>query len=403
MTEETTRRWTRFALLNLSIVAGLGLLMRYKIGFDFPHFMQKYLQHAHSHFAFSGWVSLILMVCMIPFLNISEGRNKLYQWLLGLQALCAYGMLVAFAMQGYGAISIFFSTSSVLLSFVFAYAYIRDTTTMEKNHPAVPWFKAALLFSVLSAAGTFYLAYVMASHQTDQHAYLASVYYYLHFQYNGWFFFACMGLLAGYLHQRAAGLFSFEKAFKWMFYSCFPAYLLSILWLNLPAWLFVLVVGAAAGQVIGLVYFWRQISKQWQQIRMIFNGPEAILLAFAGISLTVKMGLQAASTIPEISELAFGFRTIVIAYLHLVLLGIITVFLLAYLWAKGYLRHNQLALWGLMTFVVGVYLNEMVLGIQGIASFSYALIPYSNHMLVAVSALMFVSLLVLLSAQFRKS
>ena len=403
MSEETTRKWTRFALLNLTIVAGLGMLMRYKIGFDFPHFMQKYLQHAHSHFAFSGWISLILMVCMIPFLRISENRNKWYQWLLLLQSFCAYGMLIAFAVQGYGVVSIVFSTSSVLLSFVFAYAYFRDTVTMEQNHPAVPWFKAALLFSVLSAAGTFYLAYMMSGQKTDQHAYLASVYYYLHFQYNGWFFFACMGLFTGSLHQKAPGLFAFKSVFNWMFYACFPAYLLSILWLNLPNWMFGIIVAAAIGQVIGLVLFWQQIALHWRQVRVFFNGSKAVLLTLVGLSLTVKIGLQAASTVPYVSELAFGFRTIVIAYLHLVLLGIITVFLLAYLWLNGYIKNNKPSFWGLMIFVAGVYLNEMVLGVQGIASFSYSLIPYANHTLMAISALMFVSLLLVLSAQFRKS
>ena len=34
-----------FALFNLVIVALLGVLMRYKIGFEFPYLNQKYLLH----------------------------------------------------------------------------------------------------------------------------------------------------------------------------------------------------------------------------------------------------------------------------------------------------------------------------------------------------------------------
>ena len=33
--------WLKFSLINLLIVALLGLLMRYKIGFEFPYFNQK--------------------------------------------------------------------------------------------------------------------------------------------------------------------------------------------------------------------------------------------------------------------------------------------------------------------------------------------------------------------------
>ena len=61
--------WLKISLLNLLIVAILGLLMRYKIGFEFPFLDQKHLQHSHSHFAFSGWISHTLMVLMVYFIQ----------------------------------------------------------------------------------------------------------------------------------------------------------------------------------------------------------------------------------------------------------------------------------------------------------------------------------------------
>ena len=64
-----SNRWLKFSLLNLLIVALIGLLMRYKIGFEFPFLDQKHLQHSHSHFAFSGWITHTLMVLMIVFLE----------------------------------------------------------------------------------------------------------------------------------------------------------------------------------------------------------------------------------------------------------------------------------------------------------------------------------------------
>ena len=61
--------WLKFSLFNLLLVAILGLLMRYKIGFEFPFLDQKNLQHSHSHFAFAGWISHTLMVLMLVFLT----------------------------------------------------------------------------------------------------------------------------------------------------------------------------------------------------------------------------------------------------------------------------------------------------------------------------------------------
>ena len=71
----TSKFWLQFSLANLFIVALLGLLMRYKIGFAFPFLDQKHLQHAHSHFAFAGWISHTLIVLMIIFLE-KKAVNK---------------------------------------------------------------------------------------------------------------------------------------------------------------------------------------------------------------------------------------------------------------------------------------------------------------------------------------
>jgi hypothetical protein len=76
------------------------------------------------------------------------------------------------------------------------------------------------------------------------------------------------------------------------------------------------------------------------------------------------------STIPALSQLAFGFRPIVIAYLHLVLLAIISLFLF-FIYANHLIHFNKQIKIGIIIFSIGVLLNEIILAIQGIASFSY--------------------------------
>jgi len=49
--------------------------------------------------------------------------------------------------------------------------------------------------------------------------------------------------------------------------------------------------------------------------------------------------------------------------------------------------------------VAGVYLNELILGIQGIASFSYTSIPQANLMLFLASVLILLSLVLLILSQ----
>ena len=389
--------WLKFSLLNLLIVALIGLLMRYKIGFEFPFFDQKHLQHSHSHFAFSGWISHTLMVLMIVFLekkkvllqaqddnrekNIENRFFIKYSSILSANLICAYGMLVFFIIQGYGLFSIIFSTSSIIVSCVFAYYFVKDLKLISDDDLSKNWFKTALFFNVISSFGTFALAYMMISKNIHQNEYLASIYYYLHFQYNGWFFFACMGLLFSFLQLKSSENSFFKRTFWLFFLSCIPAYFLSTLWWDLPIWIYLITVVAAFIQVYAWFRFLIIIIKSKREF--LYNFPFFLryILLFVAFALSIKFLLQLGSTIPVLSTLAFGFRPIVIAYLHLVLLAIISLFLLFYVYANHLIHFNRQIKIGVITFSIGVLLNEIILAIQGVASFSYTPIPYVNEML----------------------
>ena len=381
-----SKLWLKTSIINLLLVAILGLLMRYKIGFEFPFLDQKHLQHSHSHFAFSGWISHTLMVLMIGFLEYKIKKTEIqfikkYNLLLITNLICSYGMLISFIIQGYGAISILFSTSSIVIACVFTFFYFKDLKLISHEDLSKNWFKASLFFNVISSLGTFALAYMMISKNIHQNEYLSSIYFYLHFQYNGWFFFACMGLLISFLQLKKAENLFFNKTFWLFFVSCIPAYFLSTLWLKLPPWIYVLTLLSALVQTITWFKFLYVIIKLKNNFLEKYPLVLRYILFFVGVALSLKFILQLGSTIPALSQLAFGFRPIVIAYLHLVLLAIISLFLLFYIYANQFLTFNKQIKNGIIIFSVGVLLNEIILAIQGIASFSYTLIPFVNEML----------------------
>ena len=382
--------WIKFSLLNLLLVATLGLLMRYKIAFELPFIHQKNIQHSHSHFAFAGWVSQTLIVLMVHFLsrqNVSINLEK-YKKVFIANLVCAYIMLFSFIFQGYGLISILFSTLSIFVSFWFAFLYFKDLKLVSNNALAKNWFKAALFFNVISSFGTFAIAYMMATKNLPQDYYLSSIYFYLHFQYNGWFWFACVGL---FINQLTPSLI-IEKAnktiFIWFFISCIPAYLLSVLWLKLPIWIYSIAVVSSVLQVLAWIKFMKVIIPNF-----IKNFSLAPFFKWIYISIiaciSIKFLLQLGSTIPVVGDLAFGFRPIVIAYLHLVLLAIISGFLLVYLFTNQLVIENNNIKKALALFIIGIFLNELVLAVQGIASFSYTIIPNANEMLFGVAIILF--------------
>ena len=153
--------------------------MRFKIGFEFPYFDQKHLQHSHSHFAFVGWISHTLMVLMINYLQtkIDDFRGNKYRKIIIANLICSYGMLVFFIIEGYGLYSIFFETAAIFVAYYFGYQFIKDLKLLDDDLLAKNWFKAAILFNIMSSVGTFYLAYLMTTKNFIQDLYLSSVYY----------------------------------------------------------------------------------------------------------------------------------------------------------------------------------------------------------------------------------
>ena len=375
-------RYFKIALLNLLLVAVIGMILRYKIAFSLPYIDQKYLLHGHSHFAFAGWITHVLMLLLVAYLASHKGESmyKKYRWVINANLLTAYGMLISFPLQGYGLYSIIFSTLSIFVSYVFAVMYWKDLSSLQKKEISHWWMKSALLFNAISSAGAFGLAFMMATKNLHQNWYLAAVYFFLHFQYNGWFLFACMGLATDKLFKEVP--LNILKKIFWLFAAaCIPAYFLSALWLPIPVWVYVLVVMAAFSQLAGWIITIQQIKKQLPFIGKAIISLSKSLFLLSCIALSIKLLLQLGSTIPSLSKIAFGFRPIVIGYLHLILLGVISLFLLGFMIAENYIHLNSLTTRGIKIFTVGVIINELLLMIQGVAAMSYSLIPFINEAL----------------------
>ena len=386
----TVNAWIRTAFFNLLIVAFIGLILRYKIVFSLPFIDQKHLLHAHSHFAFTGWVTQLLMILMVHSLSNQSNSNLFlkYRMLLITNLVFAFGMLFSFTAQGYSFISISFSTLSIIVSWVFAVQIWKEINNLPKKNISENWFKMAVLLNAFSSIGAFALAFMMANKIIHQNWYLLSVYFFLHFQYNGWFFFACMGLIINKICIQEAYANKMKIIF-WIFaISCFPAYFLSALWLKLELGSYILVVLSAIAQLIGWGMFIQVLQKIKKPIFSNLNNYAKWLLILSSLALTIKVLLQLGSTIPSLSELAYGFRPIVIGYLHLILLGAISLFIIGFSFAEELLPTNKLIINGLVIFTAGVIINEIFLMTQGVAAMNDILLPLMNEWLIFSSVIL---------------
>ena len=386
--------WLKFSVFNFFLVALLGVIMRYKILYSLPFLDQKHLQEAHSHFAFYGWITNALYVLILIYLGkVNSALNlKKYENLIIANIIASFAMLGTFIYGGYFWGSIVASTVSLLCSFVFFYFFLKDSTKIQDASKI--WFQAGLFFAVISSLGVFNLAYMKMSGNIKQDLYLGSEYYFLHFQYNGFFIFSCIGLLLFSLKEAVAPISeSKNKLIFWlMFFGCLIGFGLSVLWMKMPVSIFTVIVIATIAQTIGAVLLYDFVKKSWGNLILKWSPMQRFVLIFAGFAFAVKIALQLGSNIPALNQFAFGFRNVVIAYLHLVLLMCIATFLINQILATNYFTITKQLLLGVKLLLLGIFLNEFILGLMGIFSIKYIAIPYANHMLLYVSLLMFVSI-----------
>jgi len=399
-----TRQWIQVALINFCVVALAGIIMRYKINFPLPFVNQKYLLHAHSHFAFTGWVALVLMALMIDYLqhhNVNTNYKK-YHWILLANCITAYGMFFSFIVEGYAFYSITFSTLSIFISYFFIFYFWLDLNKVLDESYASKWFKTALILWALSSLGAFTLAYLMANHIAVQDYYFAAVYFFLHFQYNGWFLFACFGLLFSYLYEKgflSVGAIN-KKLFIVMTITVGPTYVLSILWLRLPKALHIIADISGILQLLVLYYFIKLVPlviKFFPPVKATIlrrlTKTTSFLWIMASVAFIIKIILQMLSIIPFLSHYAFGFRPIVIGYLHLSFLGIISFFILGYINQVLNVFQRHISTAGVLIFVAGVLIQEITLMNQGLEAIEVEPLPYANIILFCTAIVMGIGLI----------
>jgi hypothetical protein len=382
--------WLRVVYFNLMIVAFIGVILRYKIAFSLPFIQQKNLLHGHSHFAFAGWVTQTLLFLLLKQLKHEEEEKifKKYRWLLIGNLIAAWGMLLSFPFQGYGVYSISFSTLSIFISYIFAIFFWKDLNKQREKTIGGQVIKVALIFNILSSLGAFSLAAMMIKKIIIQKWSLLAIYFFLHFQYNGWFFFSCLGLLFLQLEKASINTKKLQFVFILFASACIPAYFLSALWLPIPFILYALILLAAVAQAWAWIILIKLITAAKKTI-LFFQTKYNYILVLVAIAFSIKLMLQLGSIIPQLSQVAFGFRPIIIGYLHLVLLAITSLFITGYFLKTMNPHFNKTAVTGIHIFVGGIILNELLLLVQGVSDMAYILVPFINEGLFIAALVLF--------------
>jgi hypothetical protein len=138
-----------------------------------------------------------------------------------------------------------------------------------------------------------------------------------------------------------------------------------MLWMDPPEWVFVIAAVAAILQLWALIIFVPLVTRSLAHWSVSMPLQARLFWGLSFIAFIIKLILQALSVIPALGRLSFGFRPVIIAYLHLVLLGFISFFLIGF-FIKERLFYQGSGLWknGIAIFITGVLLNEVLLVMQ---------------------------------------
>lgn len=371
------------AFANLLVVTLLGVLLRtfpFLPGFPLAY---KNILHGHSHFAFTGWVMLVLFALLMKGFPYIRETISFRHWrnLAGLILLSAYGMLVAFPVQGYKAVSIAFSTVAIVATVYLTVVITKALSCLEKttSHRFLKW---GLMYATLSSVGPFALGPLMAMGKSGSPLYFDAIYFYLHFQYNGFFTFMVLALLYRKLEHQDAAKYG-QRVFLLLNVALLPAYALSVLWHQPSVLLNIAGGGAALLQLAGIFYLLKDVCST--------RFPKSFLLQLSLAALVVKSLLQVFSAFPQMAQLAYEQRNLVIAYLHLVLLGFVTVFVFDAVLQRG--KKMQV---GIFVFLFSFFSTESLLVLQALGAVLSFRIPFYAEILLACSVLFPVGVALLL-------
>lgn len=323
---ERSSRYASFwlgALVCFVVAGSTGVLYRAGLLFGLPDGLDfGNVRHAHSHLMYFGWVTPAIMAMLAQRLPTSRRMKQVIHTLLILAGL-AY---VPFLLYGYGLaaigplrlpLSVILATANMIGWYVFAVLYVRKRSALASS--AARWFwDAALVFLVVASLGAWGLGLVQALRPENPIWFAATLHLFLDLFADGWLVMAVLGFAVDACTPTNA-----RSHLRWswrLLVSGLPVMFVLSIPLDLlpPAIRLVGSLGAIASAA-GLVLFLHTLGRTAWRAPM-WQLPLA-LLAFKAV---VHVGLA----VPAIAQwgLGAGLR---IPYLHVVLLGVVTLGLLA--------------------------------------------------------------------------
>lgn len=376
----------------LAAILGLGLRSFYVIEIPANY---RFIVHTHSHIALLGWVYLALATIIYACYVERTVLDKKYRWIFWAAQLTLMGMLFSFPFQGYALYSIIFSTLFLFVSYAYTWFLIKNTKEELRQTHSFRCIKMALVYMVVSSVGPWALGGIMATLGPTSMWYRMAIYFYLHFQYNGWMVPALLGLFLYALerYQLTMG----QRLFKIFFWSLntgiILSFFLSTLWIK-PSIIFNILGGiGAVSQGVAFLILVTTIHGNKIMLHRSLSDLQLNLLWIVGFLLWVKLLLQLITAFPYFADLAASFTDFTIGYLHWTFLGVVSIGLFFFLDVGKWI---QLSKGNFMVYLMGFILTESLIFYKGVAAWRGFVLNEGYYLLLVLASLLIVAGLILI-------
>jgi len=394
------KRHINLALGYFIFAAVLGVVLRsfHLLGIPINY---KFIVHTHSHIALLGWVYMAIATLLYRLYLQSRELDKKYRRIFWFTQITLGGMLVTFPFQGYALFSIIFSTLFLIASYWFTWFFLNNVPNSLKKANSYKCIKYALWYMVVSSLGPWILGGVMNTLGAASIWYRLAIYFYLHFQYNGWMIFALMGVLFYVFEQNDIQVpqAGFKRFFWSMNMGIVLTFFLSTLWLNPPAVFFIMGGLGAILQIIAFTILFSMVFKLKSRFYEPFTSFQISIFKTVAFIFGVKIMLQLISSIPYFSNLAAIITDFTIGYLHWTFLGVVTIGLFLFL---DYFEILKLPQRAYLLYVLGFVGTEALIFYKGITAWQgWPILSSFSDILAMVSLLIPIGLILILGFNLK--
>lgn len=295
----------KYPLLFGVLGAFIGLILRYAYVGGIPSFSFKNMLHAHSHVMLLGFVFNAFIILVWD--KFTKGIDKKsYNYFIALQ-LCMAIMMITFIIQGYALYSILFSTLHLWISYILL---IKLWNRLDGNESDKPLIKAGIIFHFLSSIGPYILGPLMILGLKESPWYQQAIFFYLHFQFFGIFFIWLIAILL-----KNQNIKPNKKEIIALTLGLILTYAHSLDY-SFDHWSIHLIGGIGSLLILlTLLSFKKAFQKPMNNFKYLYF--IIILIALANF----------AGSIPQIGQLVVDSRFVLIAWLHLIFLGLFVPFI----------------------------------------------------------------------------